>query len=122
MNSGQAVKIEGYRLADQWSEQEQSGEGPSLLRANPVEVQSVRLTTSVYRRLRQLGVVMTADGRSALARAIEKAANGGGNKTLVLGTGLAFLVSVGTSTVTEVYDDRQIRNGISASIDSAVVM
>jgi hypothetical protein len=65
---------------------------------------------------------MTADYRRNLGRAIEKAANGGGSTTLVLGKGLNYLVSVDTSTVTEVYDDRQLRNGISAPIDSAVVL
>ncbi|UCD58569.1 MAG: hypothetical protein JSV16_05525 [Candidatus Hydrogenedentota bacterium] len=93
-----------------------------VIRKEIEKLEDVRFSAHALRRLSERNIRLSADDRSKIVEAINRAQSKGAKDSLVLVRGTAVVVSVSNRTVVTVLDREEMRGNVFTNIDSAVVM
>ncbi|RKY03915.1 hypothetical protein DRP77_05185 [Candidatus Poribacteria bacterium] len=81
-----------------------------------------KLSAHAQMRLRQRGIVLTAEDVRKIGEAIDKAGEKGARESLVLTDKAAFLVNVKNRTIITALDGESMRERVFTNIDSAIII
>jgi len=90
--------------------------------ANTRGAGGVRFSNHAQQRLASRNIDLGQEQQMQLSNAIDKAAQRGGNQSLVLMDNLAFIVNVPNRTVVTALDDQSRKEGVFTQIDSVVLV
>ena len=133
MSYGNGMKVSAYERPVNLLEIAQRGNRPAETKGTSGSFKDVlagqlssggEITFSKHaeQRLHSRGISLTADLKTRLGQAIDKADAKGSRETLVLADSTAFVVAAKNRTVVTVFDKENLREGVVTSIDSAVIL
>lgn len=82
----------------------------------------VKLSAHAQKRLEQSSVSLSADGKQRLGQALDRMAEKGATRSLVVMDSLALVVSVKNRTVITAVDRARADEGAFTNIDSAIIV
>jgi flagellar operon protein len=82
----------------------------------------IKFSAHALQRLQERGIELTAQDKSRLADAVQKAANKGARESLVLMDRVALVVSVANKTVITAVPEDELGDAVFTNIDSAVLV
>ena len=94
----------------------------AVIRKEIEKLKGVKFSAHALQRLSARNIQLSADDRSRVVEAIDRAQSKGAKDSLVLVRGAALVVSVKNRTVVTVLDRDEIRGNVFTNIDSAIVM
>jgi len=86
------------------------------------EVGEIKFSAHARQRLQERGIELTAEDKSRIAEAVQKAADKGARESLVLMDRVALVVSVSNETVITAVPEDELEDAVFTNIDSAVLM
>ena len=94
----------------------------AVIRKEIEKLQDVKFSAHALQRLGARNIQLSADDRSRIVEAVDRAQAKGAKDSLVLVRGAALVVSVKNRTVVTVLDRDETRGNVFTNIDSAIVM
>ena len=94
----------------------------AVIRKEIEKLKGVKFSAHALQRLSARSIQLSADDRSRIVEAIDRAQSKGAKDSLVLVRGAALVVSVKNRTVVTVLDRDELRGNVFTNIDSAIVM
>lgn len=106
------------------SKSEATGTGSDFERVLKEVMESGRFKLSAHAqmRLKQRGILLTAEDVRKIGEAIDRAGEKGARESLVLTDKAAFLVNVRNRTVITALDGESMRERVFTNIDSAIII
>ena len=94
----------------------------AVIRKEIEKLKDVKFSAHALQRLSVRNIQLSADDRSRIVEAVDRAQSKGAKDSLVLVRGAALVVSVKNRTVVTVLDRDETRGNVFTNIDSAIVM
>jgi flagellar operon protein len=92
-----------------------------VLQKEVTRQQEVRFSHHALDRLRLRNIQLTPTDMESLGGAVQRVEEKGGQDSLVLMNGVAFVVNIPSRTVVTAIDDAHLRQNVFTQIDSAVI-
>jgi len=86
------------------------------------QVGEIKFSAHALQRLQERGIELTANDKSRLTDAVQKAADKGARESLVLMDRVALVVSVTNQTVITAVPEEELDDAVFTNIDSAVLV
>jgi len=94
----------------------------AVIRKEIEKLKGVKFSAHALQRLSARNIQLSAEDRSRIVEAIDRAQSKGAKDSLVLVREAALVVSVTNRTVVTVLDRNEMRGNVFTNIDSAIVM